>query len=314
LIENRSFKSIYFGGGTPSLTSSRSIRLILDAVRNKLSDSGAEITFEMNPRDVTPTKVNELLMAGVNRISLGIQSYNENELRNLGRNHNQLDSIQSGKTLEGINSSIDLMYGIEDQTPDSLACSLKNFFKTNFNHLSLYQLTIEPNTIFYKKELRLPKENLIEDMENVAKEMLEKNGFYQYEVSSWSRLGYEGQHNLNYWLFGDFLGVGPGSHSKISNNGQIIRFRKIKPINGYIRNQKKTDLKIISGNELDIDLAMNLLRIKDGVSLKDININLPSSFLDKYQQGISKGLLTKEKIGTTKKGFQFMDETIQLFF
>ena len=296
------------------MTSSKSIKLILDALRKRLSDSKTEITFEMNPKDVTPTKVNELLMAGVNRISLGIQSYNDNELKNLGRNHNQFDSIQSGKNLEGVNSSIDLMYGIEGQTPDSLALSLKKFFKTNFNHLSLYQLTIEPNTIFYKKELRLPKENLIEDMENVAKEMLEKNGFYQYEVSSWSRIGYESKHNLNYWQFGDFLGVGPGSHSKISNSEQIVRFRKVKPINSYIKHQKKTDLKIISGNELDIDLAMNLLRIKDGVNSKDINMNLPSSFLDKYQEGISKGLLTKEKIGTTKKGFKFLDETIQLFF
>jgi len=178
----------------------------------------------------------------------------------------------------------------------------------------LYQLTIEPNTIFYKKELLLPGEEAIEKMEVIAKDLLEKNGFQQYEVSSWSKPGHESQHNLNYWQFGDFLGVGPGSHSKISNKQEIIRYRKIKPLEGYIQNQKSADLKTIAGNELDMDLAMNLLRIKDGLQHQDLAIDLPASFLKKYQRGVDEGLLFKDKIGATQKGYQFLNETIQLFF
>ena len=122
------------------------------------------------------------------------------------------------------------------------------------------------------------------------------------------------QHNLNYWQFGDFLGVGPGSHSKISNKQEIIRYRKIRPLEGYIQNQKSADLKTIAGNELDMDLAMNLLRIKNGLQHQDITIDLPASFLKKYQRGVDEGLLLKDKIGATQKGYQFLNETIQLFF
>ena len=154
----------------------------------------------------------------------------------------------------------------------------------------------------------------IEKIECVAKDLLEKNGYKQYEVSSWAKPGFESQHNLNYWRFGDFLGVGPGSHSKISKEQEIIRYRKIKPLQGYIKNQRSTDLRAICDNELDMDLAMNLLRIKNGLEKKDLTIYLPESFLEKYQKGVDEGLLLKNKIGTTQRGYKFLNETIQLFF
>jgi len=314
LIAGRKFKTVYFGGGTPSLASTQSIKQILDSVRDKLESSETEITLEMNPNDVSEKKVEGLLGAGINRISVGIQSYSDQELQALGRNHDRKSAIQATKKLKDINSTIDLIYGIEKQTPESVAKNLEKFIDLNVNHLSLYQLTIEPNTIFYKKELLLPGEEAIEKMEVIAKDLLEKNGFQQYEVSSWSKPGYESQHNLNYWKFGDFLGVGPGSHSKISNKQEIIRYRKIKPLEGYIKNQKLADLKTIAGNELDMDLAMNLLRIKNGLQHQDLTIDLPASFLKKYQRGVDEGLLLKDKIGATQKGYQFLNETIQLFF
>ena len=313
-MADRKFKSIYFGGGTPSLASAESIKYILDSVKDKLSSSETEITLEMNPNDVSVKKIDELLMAGINRISLGIQSYNDQELEALGRNHNRDSALKASQLLQTTNTTIDLMYGIENQTPNSFTTNLERFIKSNVNHLSLYQLTIEPNTIFYKKELFLPEEGAIEKMEVIAKELLEKNGFQQYEISSWSKPGYESQHNLNYWQFGDFLGVGPGSHSKISNDKEIIRYRKIKPLEAYIKKQKTTDLKTISNNDLDLDLAMNLLRIKKGLQQQDLSIRLPSSFLKKYKKGVTKGLLLKDKIGATQKGYQFLNETIQLFF
>ncbi|MDB2370331.1 radical SAM family heme chaperone HemW [Gammaproteobacteria bacterium] len=313
-IAGRKFKSVYFGGGTPSLASTQSIKQILDSVRDRLESSETEITLEMNPNDVSEKKVEGLLGVGINRISLGIQSYSDQELQALGRNHDRKSAIQATKKLKDINSTIDLIYGIEKQTPESFTENLETIINSNVNHLSLYQLTIEPNTIFYKKELVLPGEEAIEKMEAIAKDLLETNGFQQYEVSSWSKPGHESQHNLNYWQFGDFLGVGPGSHSKISNKQEMIRYRKIKPLEGYIQNQKSADLKTIACNELDMDLAMNLLRIKDGLQHQDLAIDLPESFLKKYQRGVDEGLLLKDKIGATQKGYQFLNETIQLFF
>ena len=313
-IANRKFKTIYFGGGTPSLASTESIKYILDSIKDKFSSTEIEITLEMNPNNVSNDKVDELLFAGINRISLGVQSYNNQELQALGRSHNQESAIQATNALKGINSTIDLMYGIEKQTSESFTKSLEKVIQAEVNHLSLYQLTIEPNTIFYKKELLLPDEKEIEKIERVAKDLLEKNGYKQYEVSSWAKPGFESQHNLNYWQFGDFLGVGPGSHSKISNEQEIIRYRKIKPLEGYIKNQRSTDLRAICDNELDMDLAMNLLRIKNGLKKKDLTISLPESFLEKYQKGVDEGLLLKNKIGATKRGYKFLNETIQLFF
>ena len=239
LIAERSFSSVYFGGGTPSLSSVESIKKILEVVKNRLEGEETEITFEMNPNDVSIKKIDGLLMAGVNRISLGVQSYHDQELKALGRSHDSGSILEAKKILKDTNTTIDLMYGIENQTSESFTSNLKKFLSSDINHLSLYQLTIEPNTIFYKKELFLPKEKDIERMEAIANELLEQNGFQQYEVSSWSRPGYESQHNLNYWHFGDFLGVGPGSHSKISNDEKIVRYRKIKPLERAILKIKK---------------------------------------------------------------------------
>ena len=314
LIAGRKFKTIYFGGGTPSLASTESIKNILDSIKDTFSSKEAEITLEMNPSDVSEDRIDELLIAGINRISLGIQSYNNQELQALGRNHDRESAIKATQVMQGINSTIDLIYGIEKQTLKSFTANLERIIQSNINHLSLYQLSIEPNTIFYKKELKLPGEEEIEKIELIAKDLLKKNGYKQYEVSSWSKPGYESQHNMNYWQFGDFLGVGPGSHSKISSQEGIIRFRKIKPLEGYIKNQRSTDLKNIADNDLDMDLAMNLLRIKNGLQQQDVTTALPASFLKKYQRGIDEGLLLKNRIGATQKGYRFLNETIQLFF
>jgi coproporphyrinogen III oxidase-like Fe-S oxidoreductase len=152
-IAGRKFKSVYFGGGTPSLASTQSIKQILDSVRDRLESSETEITLEMNPNDVSEKKVEGLLGVGINRISLGIQSYSDQELKALGRNHDRKSAIQATKTLKDINSTIDLIYGIEKQTPESFTENLETIINSNVNHLSLYQLTIEPNTIFYKKRV-----------------------------------------------------------------------------------------------------------------------------------------------------------------
>ena len=146
LIADRKFKTIYFGGGTPSLASTESIKHILDSIKDKFVSEEAEITLEMNPNNVSEDKIDKLLIAGINRISLGIQSYNNPELQTLGRNHDRESAIHATQALKGINSTIDLIYGIEKQTPESFTESLNKIIQSDINHLSLYQLTIEPNT------------------------------------------------------------------------------------------------------------------------------------------------------------------------
>ena len=317
-ISDRKFVSVYFGGGTPSLTKSKNIeKILLVLTTNKMLVKDCEISFEFNPKEVDASYLADLSNIGINRASIGIQSFDNQSLKSLERNHDAAEAFQAIEiisSIKTIKTSIDLIYGVMGQTLDSFEKDIKTFCSQDISHLSLYQLTIEPNTIFYKKELLLPDEGAIEKMEVIAKDLLEKNGFEQYEVSSWSKPGYKSQHNLNYWKFGDFLGVGPGSHSKISNDQEIIRYRKIKPLEGYIQNQKSADLKTITDDELDMDLAMNLLRVKDGLQHQDLLIDLPASFLKKYQQGIDEGLLLKGKIGATQKGYQYLNETIQLFF
>ena len=313
-IDGREFRSVYFGGGTPSLASAEAIGIILDAVQQYSIVKDAEITFEMNPRDVTAGKLTALSALGINRYSLGVQSYQDQELQALGRNHDKASGLQATKMLTGINSTIDLMYGTEHQTIVSFEETLEQFIASQVSHLSLYQLTIEPNTIFYKKELKLPNEDQIASMEHLAQQRLESAGYKQYEVSSWSKPGFESQHNLNYWQFGDFLGLGPGAHSKSTLGSEITRFRKIKPLNGYISNQITTDHTIIRGEELDMDLAMNLLRVKNGVTHDQLGFELPKSFLAKYQLGIKEGLLCEGTIGATPKGYQYLNDTIKLFF
>ena len=316
LIADRKFKSIYFGGGTPSLASTQSIKQILDSVRDRLTPSETEITIEMNPNDVSEKKVEELLGAGINRVSLGIQSYIDQELQALGRNHDRKSAIQATNILKDINSTIDLIYGIEKQTPESLAENLEIIIASNVNHLSLYQLTIEPNTIFYKKELKTPKDTEIEKMESSAKILLNRSNFYQYEVSSWTKNQAFSKHNMNYWMYGDFLGLGPGAHSKITSKNSITRMVKLKQVNSYIKNPTKVSKNKISSDGYDIDLAMNILRLKDGITFDQLakrNINLTESFLQKLEYGIASNLLEKNEIKATDIGYKFLNDTVNIF-
>ena len=190
-INNRKFISIYFGGGTPSLVSIKVIRRLINKLKNDLLiHRDCEINFELNPKEVNEKYINGLIAAGINRISIGIQSFDQATLSSLERNHNENDSLKAIEiisAIDSINTTIDLIYGVMGQTLDSLKKDIEIFCNYSIDHLSLYQLTIEPNTIFYKKKLLLPEEKLIADMEKAAKNILNSNQFHQYEVSSWSK-------------------------------------------------------------------------------------------------------------------------------
>ena len=222
LVDDRKFNSIYFGGGTPSLASVESIEYILNSVQHQFSSPEIEITLEMNPNDVTEDKLKNLIKAGINRLSLGIQSYQNLELESLGRNHSQSSAIKATKMLAETNATIDLMYGVEYQTLDSFTSNIRQFLESGVNHLSLYQLTIEPNTAFSAQPPVLPQGDEAWDMQQAGLEMLEAAGYAQYEISAYARPGLQSRHNMNYWRYGDFLAIGAGAHGKITQRNQPL--------------------------------------------------------------------------------------------
>jgi oxygen-independent coproporphyrinogen-3 oxidase len=319
-LNGRKFSSIYFGGGTPSLVSSKIIKKIINKlITLQIIQRDCEINFELNPKEVTKDYLAEIIDSGVNRVSLGIQSFDQSTLNSLERNHDSHDSFKALDILsefKSIEASIDLIYGIMNQSLSSFRSDLDTFCLYQINHLSLYQLTIEPNTIFYKQELRIPEDSVIESMESIANKVLNKNNLYQYEVSSWSRNKKYSNHNMNYWMYGDYLGVGPGAHSKITSEGSIKRMVKLKKVNSYIESPAKSLITEIDKASYDLDLAMNLLRIKDGISfdeLKRKNIYISKSFKEKILEGVNRGLLEKDTIKATAQGYKFLNDTVNLF-
>lgn len=319
-ISNRKFSSVYFGGGTPSLISSKIIEQITKALSNKkLLNSNCEISFELNPKEVMNDYLNELMNAGINRISIGIQSFDQKVLSSLERNHSSMDALKAVEiisSLNSINTTIDLIYGVMDQTLESVITDINTFCSFDLEHLSMYQLTIEPNTIFYKRNLITPPDNSIELMEIEAKKILKRNKFYQYEVSSWTKNGKESKHNMNYWGYGDYLGLGPGAHSKITTNKSITRMIKLKKVKSYIDNPCKTTNTEITTKNYDLDLAMNLLRIKEGLTFDEINkrnIYLSKTFLSKLEKGVEENLLEKGGIKASDMGYKFLNDTVNIF-
>lgn len=319
-IAGRKFTSVYFGGGTPSLISPKIIEQITNKLKKlNLVEDNCEVSFELNPKEVDKNYLGDLIDIGINRVSIGIQSFDQDILNILERNHGSQDAINALEVVSGfksIDTTIDLIYGNMEQTLESFVTDINKFCSFNIDHLSLYQLTIEPNTIFYKKELIMPEDTLIESMEIAAKEILNKNNLYQYEVSSWAKKGRQSKHNMNYWMYGDYLGLGPGAHSKITMKNSITRMIKLKKVGSYINNPSKTLNTAITSETYDLDLAMNLLRIKDGISFKDLtskNIYLPESFLRKLKKGVNESLLEESGIKATNMGYKFLNDTVNIF-
>ena len=317
-IKDRKFSSIYFGGGTPSLVNPNLPEKILDFLRaHQLIDGDAEITIEFNPKETKAENLHRFLNIGFTRFSVGIQSFDDDVLQGLGRNHTSHHSLRAIEELEKIKSkkSIDLMYGCPNQSEDSALQDIRIIACSTINHLSFYQLTIEPNTVFFSKTPKIPTEDKILLIENNSSALLLKKLFEQYEVSSWSRNREYSKHNLNYWNYGDYLGIGPGSHSKFTSEGITSRFTKLKKVSSYLKDQSPKLTQRIDGDKLDMDIAMNLFRLKDGVNLDALQsyFLLPKSFLTKCKDAEKRGLLDKSKLAPTQKGFKFLNDLVGLF-
>ena len=323
-VQGRAVQTIFFGGGTPSLMSTDALAIILEAINNSLSlTPNAEITLEANPGSAEREKFSHYQQLGINRLSLGIQSFNEQCLEKLGRIHNSVDAKQAIEMAysAGFNNiNVDLMVGLPNQSPQNALDDLTQALTFETPHISWYELTIEPNTAFYSKPPKLPIEYDLEQMETQGRELLSKNGYQRYEISAYARDNQTAQHNLNYWHYGDYLGIGAGAHSKISNydiGGNLIiqRFSKRKQPQGYMQSQNEVATNnVIHENRLS-DYLLNGLRLTQGFSFTECmqriglsQLKLELAFNKLQSDGFIDCL--GDKVMPTQQGLCFQNEAI----
>lgn len=325
LAWGRRVGSIFFGGGTPSLFSVEAIDNILSAVRALLPlEYAAEITLEANPGTVEAAKFVGFRDAGVNRLSLGIQSFNEGHLQALGRIH---DAREAHRAVElalatFANVNLDLMYALPHQTPEQALTDLRAAVSYRPQHLSAYHLTLEPNTPFHRAPPPLPDDDASAAMQEMLEQELVAHGYQHYETSAFAQKGRRCRHNLNYWQFGDYLGIGAGAHGKLSFHDRVLRQARPKHPNAYFKavdtgNGAEQEWPV-TRQDIGFEFMMNALRLVDGfpLALFQERTGLPMSAVeDALRQAETRGLLTRDhrEIKPTLQGQRFLNELLQLF-
>ncbi|RYU69091.1 radical SAM family heme chaperone HemW [Aliivibrio finisterrensis] len=302
--ESRKLHSIFIGGGTPSLITAPEIKRLLTEVEKRLPFADdIEITMEANPGTVEAGRFIEYREAGVNRISIGVQSFQQEKLEKLGRIHGKDEAIRAARLAHeaGLNSfNLDLMHGLPNQSIDDALSDLKQAIDLNPPHLSWYQLTIEPNTVFYYKPPTLPDDDDLWDIFEQGHQILADAGYVQYEISGYSKVGYQCRHNLNYWRFGDYLGIGCGAHGKLSfADGRIVRTTKIKHPRGFLDLTKPylIDEQEVIDHDRPFEFFMNRFRLLEACPKQD--------FIDKTGLGFES---IQETIDWAKEK-KYLDET-----
>ena len=317
----KDIQSVFFGGGTPSLMSASQISKVLERVTELFNPIDSfEVTIEMNPESVTDKLIKKLKSTLVNRISMGVQSFNDEHLKVLGRIHNSNKALKSldiiCESFDNVN--IDVMYGLPNQSTKAAMKDLETALQFPITHFSWYQLTLEPQTAFYKNIPKgIPKEDLIIDIETVGRQLIKNYAFNHYEISAYAKNKKECLHNLNYWQFGDYIGIGAGAHSKYSKgNAQFRSWNHKKPEN-YM-NQTLRACEPISPNDLLFEYFLNRLRLKNQITPCEFKLATHLEISDVYDQLIAlkeKGLMTvTENTWTlTKLGFDFYNDVVCSF-
>ena len=325
-VWGRRIQSIFLGGGTPSLFSPESIDALLSAVRARLPfDAESEVTLEANPGTVDLGRFKGFREAGINRLSIGVQSFEEEQLRALGRMHGREEALRAADAARAAgfdNFNLDLMFGLPNQTVEQALADVRTAIDLAPDHLSVYQLTIEPNTAFYAAPPELPDDDIRWTMQQQLQEFLRDNEYQQYEVSAYAREGRRCNHNLNYWHFGDYLGIGAGAHGKISDAEGISRTRKINQPNAYIANAGTArgiiDDRRLSWQDAIVEFMMNALRLTDGfqVPLFQERTGLPISVaMSALNTAQREELLVRgdQTIRPTDRGKRFLNDLLCLF-
>lgn len=325
-VHDRAIKSIFFGGGTPSLFNAHSIASILQAIDKHVHlPSNIEITLEANPGTIDQTRFTGLHAAGINRLSLGIQSLQNDKLATLGRIHDSTQAMQAirfAKQAGFTNFNLDLMYGLPHQTLSDALEDIRTALEFEPTHLSWYQLTIEPNTLFYRQKPPLPADDTIWEMQLAGQDLLKNQGYQQYEVSAYAQPHRECAHNRNYWEFGDYLGLGAGAHSKITHHstGQVWRWSQVKHPKDYLDVNKRLAFNRHAVEEKDLvfEFMLNALRLTQGVpyTLFPEHTGIPLLHIEpKLAAAKARGLMLDEanRLCPTEHGMKFLNDLVAMF-
>ncbi|MDR0806766.1 MAG: radical SAM family heme chaperone HemW [Enterobacteriaceae bacterium] len=323
LTSGRSISTIFIGGGTPSLLSAAAMQKLMNGVRVRLPlNSDAEITMEANPGTVEAERFSAYQQAGINRISIGVQSFSPAKLQRLGRIHDAEEAkraAQLAKNLRLRSFNLDLMHGLPDQTPEQAFDDLRQAIELDPPHLSWYQLTIEPNTLFGSRPPVLPDDDALWDIYQHGHQLLSAAGYQQYETSAYAKAGYQCQHNLNYWRFGDYLGIGCGAHGKLSfPDGRILRTVKTRHPRGYMTGNYLDQQNEVAMDDRPFEFFMNRFRLLEPAPRADFQnfTGLDESIIRaKIDAALEHGYLieTDEYWQVTEKGKLFLNSLLELF-
>jgi oxygen-independent coproporphyrinogen-3 oxidase len=320
-VWGRRVVSVFIGGGTPSLFAPESIDALLAAVRARVPlEPGAEITLEANPGTAEAGRFRGYRAAGVNRVSLGIQSFDDEKLKALGRIHSAAEARRAIEMAQAVfdDINLDIMYGLPGQTLDEARADARAALAFGTSHFSAYQLTLEPNTVFYSKPPPLPAHDACADMQLAVEELAAAAGFEHYETSAFARPGRRCQHNLNYWEFGDYLGIGAGAHGKLSFAEHVTRHERAKQPREYMAQAGTVAEKPVAPRELPFEFMLNALRLVQGVPAGRFEERTGlalASVARKLAAAEDQGLLERDprRIRPTLRGRLFLNELLQLF-
>ena len=321
--QGRQIHSVFIGGGTPSLISAKGYVWLFEQLKHIIPfEDGCEITLEANPGTVEHDPFAGYLEAGINRLSIGVQSFNTDHLKKLGRIHSNDDAVNAihlagNAGFERIN--VDLMHGLPEQTLEQALLDLKLAVENGATHVSWYQLTIEPNTVFFRTQPVLPVEDVLEDIQEQGEAYLKAQGFVNYEVSAW-RKEKPSAHNLYYWQFGDYLAIGAGAHGKVTQPDGVYRFQKTRLPKDYLAKipAEHLQLKRIEDEDMPFEFMMNALRLNNGVDAKFYHertgLNLES--LDELLSSLrSRKLMVEDqnRLSCTEQAHVFLNSVLEEF-
>lgn len=323
LVQGRQLSTIFIGGGTPSLLSSQAMQMLMDGVRERIPlSTGCEVTMEANPGTVEAERFSGYQQAGINRISIGVQSFDAEKLTRLGRIHGPQEAERAAQLATGLglrSFNLDLMHGLPDQSIEQALSDLRQAIALNPPHLSWYQLTIEPNTLFASRPPKLPDDDDLWDIFEQGDQLLREAGYEQYETSAYAKRGYRCEHNLNYWRFGDYLGIGCGAHGKITlADGKIMRTVKTRHPKGFMRGEYLDRQFMVADEDKAFEFFMNRFRLlepcprQDFVELTGLAEQQVRPALD---NAIQAGYLqeTAEHWQITAKGKLFLNSLLEAF-
>ena len=324
-VWGRRVHAVFFGGGTPSLFSARSIDRLLAAIRARLPlEPDAEVTLEANPGTFESEKFRDFRAAGVNRLSIGIQSFDPVHLKALGRIHDEREAhraVEIART-HFDNFNLDLMYALPAQTERAARRDVETAIASGAPHISAYHLTIEPNTFFAKHPPAVPDDDAAAAIHEAVERTLEGAGYVHYETSAFAKPGRESRHNLNYWRFGDYLGIGAGAHAKISFPDRIVREARVRTPAEYMRRvaegTQAVERREVGRSELPFEFMMNALRLADGfeVAMFAERTGLPIAAAEAaLARAEAKGLIARDplRIRPTERGRRFLNDLLELF-